>query len=135
MGIGRDGYFRLFDRVNLLYKFHGRTGRDDRFPRGLARVAASSIRPLLAGRDVVLIGRNVAMAFGLEDMNWHEWVEVEVRKPLPKSQPVYTARMAVVPHPSGRNHWYNNGENRQLAADFWRAHIEDVRKMLSSVPT
>lgn len=125
-GMSRREYLKSFERINLLRDFPGRTGRDDKFPIGKARVAARAIEPLLAGRAVVLVGRNVARAFGLEELEWHTWSEFPVRRFLPVSQRIVIAQVAVVPHPSGRNHWYNRSENRRIAREFW----EELKKGL-----
>ena len=124
MGLTPREYLVRFERINLLQEYPGRTGRDDKFPMGVARAAAGAIKPLLSDRVVVLVGRNVANAFG-HDTPFHQW-----------SEPGFCRMLAVVPHPSGRNHWYNDPANRELAQDFWRdvlsRHIPDT-SLLPSV--
>lgn len=136
MGLTRGEYLATFERVNLLYKFPGRHKRDDKFPLAHARLAARAMKPLLAGRDVVLVGRNVATAFELE-ADFFDWVEWPVRRRCVVTRDPGTCRVAVVPHPSGRNHWYNKPENRELARAFWEDHLKKVadpgRKVLSFV--
>lgn len=130
MGIDREEYVHHFDRVNLLNKFPGRNKRDDKFPMAHAKIAASAVKPLLHGRSVVMIGRNVAEAFQLE-VDFHEWMEL----PLNEGG---LCQVAVVPHPSGRNHWYNVEANRKVARKFWRGLIKSMREyeenVLSFVP-
>jgi len=140
MGLTRGEYLKTFERVNLLYEFPGRHKRDDKFPMMLAWPAAQAMRPLLAGRTVVLVGRNVASAFELE-AEFHEWVEWPVRRPCLLSRDPGTARVAVIPHPSGRNHWYNDPANREAARSFWEALLRPEpaadgadRKVLSLSP-
>ena len=119
MGLEPKLYNSIFDKVNLLNEFPGRGKRDDKFPLRDAMIAASAMRPLLKGRDVILIGRNVALAFGLQ-LEFHTWTDM------------FTPAnwIAVVPHPSGRNHWYNSPENRVIAREFWktllRPHVPDT---------
>lgn len=112
MGLTPEDYIRYFQRINLLNKFPGRHKRDDKFPLAKAKAAAEAIRPLLVGRKVVLVGRNVATAFGLglEFFTWGSY---------PALPAMELFDVAVVPHPSGRNHWYNKPENRQQASEFW----------------
>jgi hypothetical protein len=117
MGLTRGEYMRTFERVNLLYCFPGKHKRDDKFPMSPARTAAMAMRPLLAERTVIFIGRNVANAFGFE-ADWHDWIDWPVRRRSLTSDH-WMCRAAVVPHPSGRNHWYNNAENKQAASAFW----------------
>lgn len=129
MDLSRLQYLDLFDRINLLNKFPGRQARDDRFPMREAKIAASAIKPLLHSRTVVLVGRNVANAFELE-ADFHDWMEW----PLNEGG---VCLVAVVPHPSGRNHWYNQKKNKQAARRFWRTTIknlvEDEESVLSFV--
>jgi len=63
--------------------------------------------PELRGRWVLLIGQGVARAFGVQ-AGLLEWVERE------------GAWLAVVPHPSGVNRWWNELRNVERAAAFLR---------------
>jgi hypothetical protein len=118
-GLTTGQYLKAFDRVNLLHKFPGRTGTDDKFPMPPARVAAMAIRPLLAGRHVVLLGTGVARAFDLdiEVLTWHK-----LHCGRGPAWPLRWASVAVLPHTSGRSRWYNCEENvaraRQFLADL-----------------
>lgn len=119
-GLTRGQYLKTFDRVNLLPYFPGRTtARDDTFPMTPAKLAAQVTMPLLSGRTVVLVGRNVANAFRLGDLDFHAWKDIRVKRACLVQRDRGTARIAVVPHPSGRNHWYNKEANRQEAKAFW----------------
>lgn len=126
MGLTRAEYMQLFERTNLLHEFPGRHKRDDKFPMAKARLAASTIRPLLTGRRVVLVGRNVANAFDLGEMQFHRWQSVRARRACIISGCDGMTMLAVVPHPSGRNHWYNSQGNRDEAARFWQELINDL---------
>lgn len=119
MGLSDEEYLEAFDRVNLLRYFPGRHRRDDKFPPHLGRVAAGAIAPFLRGRVVVAVGRNVSLSFGglLCAVGFHEWV----------NDPGLGARVAVVPHPSGRNHWYNLEENISEARSFWKKFLAEGR--------
>lgn len=118
-GLTRGEYLRYFDRINLLPYFPGRVGHDDSFPMTPAKLAARVIRPLLTGRIVILVGRKVADAFKI-DLPFHEWAELRTQRPNILTRCRGTARFAIVPHPSGRNHWYNRDDNRRLAHCFWQ---------------
>lgn len=136
MGLRRWEYLSLFDRMNLLPYHPGRHRRDDKFPMVPARLAARVLLPLLAGRRVVLVGRGVAKAFGVGS-EFHEWGTLRVGKPCAVTRCRGTAVVAVVPHPSGRNYWYNDPSNVLVAQEFWAQHIQgirpDARNLLSSV--
>lgn len=125
MGLSRGEYLKTFERVNLLPYFPGRHKRDDKFPRPPAKLAAQVMKPMLANRTVVLIGRNVANAFEF-DADFHDWVDWPVRRQCIVSRDRGIARVAVVPHPSGRNHWYNTEENRALASAFWASFLNEL---------
>jgi hypothetical protein len=64
---------------------------------------------------VVCLGRRVADAVGVGDLDWFEWVGTGF------------GEAAVIPHPSGRNRLYNDPENRRSAGLVLRAAIERTR--------
>lgn len=132
MGLTRGQYLTAFDRTNVLYEFPGRHKRDDKFPMPQARVAAQAIRPLLAGRTVVLVGRNVAQAFNFE-ADFFDWVDWPVQRRCSIRHDPGLARAVVIPHPSGRNHWYNTQANRDLASAFWAQFRCEMLHDLSAV--
>jgi len=102
-----DDYLEKFDRVNVLDFFPGKNGKGDAFPINKAREMASRIR--LGERPfVVLLGRNVARAFGMAKMDPLTWTTV-------RGTPV-----ALVPHPSGVNRWWNDCTNVRRARRFLR---------------
>jgi hypothetical protein len=91
-----SAYARAFDRRNLV-----------RGPWDLeaARVAAVVLRGALFGRRVVLLGREVARAFGIG----HPVACGKV------TDPDHIITFYFLPHPSGRNPHYNKPENRLAA--------------------
>jgi len=124
-GLTRGDYLRTFDRMNLLPYFPGSDAQGDRFPVPDAKFAARAIRPLLNGRTVVLVGRNVATAFGFK-FEFHEWCEHwYARRRCSVQKDNGTCRMAVTPHPSGRSRWYNDPDNVEQAERFWRDLLQD----------
>lgn len=78
---------------------------DDEVERGatvaLLRSRAAALQT--RRRVVILCGRAAAAAFGLGDAPFLEWRDVD------------RAAVVVVPHPSGRNRWWNEEENRAAA--------------------
>lgn len=126
MGLNRGTYLRTFQRINLLRDFpggrkHPGGTRRDYWPRAEARQAAEMIAPLLHGRRVILVGRNVARAFGLERLPWHAWTTYHAD--YPPDDPA-RAWMAAVPHPSGLCRWYNDPANMDEARVFWSALLK-----------
>jgi hypothetical protein len=111
-GLPLDAFLARFERVNLLPAFPGKAGKGDRFPRAAARQAALALLPALQGRRAVLLGGRVAAAFGLP------------RAPLLVWQPLAGGEVAVAPHPSGINRWWNDPRNVRRAKRFWRRHAQ-----------
>lgn len=110
-GLTPKQYLQTFDRANLLQFFPGRSMCPDKFPKPAAEIAAGAMKPLLGGRRLILLGQKVADAFGYpaRHLDWHEWFEDEF----------WGFRVAVVPHTSGRSHWYRKPENMEQARAFW----------------
>lgn len=117
-GLSAQDYLRLFDRTNLLHTFPGRWKRDDKWPRRDAEIAAAAMKPLLGGRSVILVGRNVAEAFGYpaQHLDFHQWF----------SDGSWGFEVAVVPHTSGRNHWYRKPGHEDQARAFWSRVLADL---------
>ena len=116
IGVHPNQFRGQVQRVNLLQYHPGRRRHHDRFPEREGRVAAQAMMPLLSGRAVVLLGRKVAKAFGAENAPFHEWLV-----------PSWCSYFAVAPHPSGRNHWYNDEGNRRECREFWQEALGDQK--------
>lgn len=111
---GRCGFFlfrlmgvhprKVFDCQNVLEAYPGPSGKGSGFPLAQARQNAST--RLLEG-VALLCGKRVAAAFGVQPVYFLE-------------QRIGTARVYVIPHPSGVNRWYNVPANRRRAARFLR---------------
>jgi hypothetical protein len=100
------------ERVNLLRRWPGRDGKGDHFPLRAARTAADALAPRMVGRHVVLLGRGVARAFCVDGMRPHfEWWY----------DAAYECTLALAPHPSGVNLWWNDPSNLEAATAFWKA--------------
>lgn len=113
-GISNWWYVQNTQRFNILPKWMGKSGKGDLFPMPLARQNARRMRYSLGGCRVLFIGIQVAAAFDV------------THKPLRwKNYPIAadhneSFRCAILPHPSGVNHWWNDICNRADAADFMR---------------
>lgn len=122
-GIEYEEYLRRFDRRNLLPEWPGKApGNGSAWPREEARAIARTnrfSRSLDADaeervgfrhyRDVVLLGRRVADAFGLRST--YPWFHPTL---------VMRPRFWVAPHPSGASRWWNDPENVKRAEAFWK---------------
>jgi len=110
LGVSVEEYLSGTDRVNLLNEYPGRAGNGDAFPLDAARAAAREMLPRLKGRVVILLGRGVARAFGVRA----NFLEIEHRDGV---------TFATIPHPSGRNRWWNDPANVERAARFLRENV------------
>lgn len=104
------GEFLQLRRVNLW--FH------DEEPRGRGRADAMASR--LDGKTAILLGRKVATAFGVGDLPPLSFVPVRYGS----GEGFW---LALVPHPSGRNRWYNDSERRSRAEAFVRELLRTAR--------
>lgn len=103
--VRRGEYLAAFDRLNLL---HARE-----WSAKAARKAAAQLLPSLNGRFVVVLGREVRCALGLDPAE-----PLALRRYCPASGPVFS--WLAFPHPSGRNRWWNEPGNRDRAAAVLR---------------
>lgn len=113
-GLEMMQYISIYRR-NVIAKYPGSTASGDRFPIKLARAGAERLLPELYDTNALLVGAGTAKAFGFKDYDPLVWNEGE------------TFRWAVLPHPSGRNRWYNEGDNRAKAATFMKRFGDQVR--------
>lgn len=105
-------YARAFERVNLIDRWSGKNGKGDAFPISAARLkAAKVLAAVRSGTRIVVLGRAVARAFdvGLEQAPLMRWTKIN------------GVEIAVLPHPSGVNLWYNDARNRVCARRFMRS--------------
>ncbi len=106
------------DFINVLDHFPGKSSVGDKFPIIEAQSAAKAKLESLRGKQVViLLGNNVARAFGAKSFSYFSWYEI--RNP-DKFTDIVVPRMAVVPHPSGINRYWNHVQNRLNAEKFFR---------------
>lgn len=116
------------DRVNLCP--HGREGSITVAEgRPFAEMLAGS---LLRHRTVVMLGRNVADCFGVRESDPCVWYSRPLRPETGTAgyragKGVPPFRWGVLPHPSGRNRWYNDLYNLALAEKFVRDLMKEFR--------
>jgi hypothetical protein len=94
-GLAKTQYLRAFDRRNLV------DGK--KWNRAQARERGEQLKSQLVGREIVTLGEDVRRVLGLESR-------------LIEPQTMYGATWRCIPHPSGRNLWYNDPQNRMLVA-------------------
>jgi hypothetical protein len=104
------------DFVNVLNHFPGKSklSKSAKFPMAEARTAAKSLLELLRNRTVVLCGKNVAAAFGLEKFQY--FVKYQFRSDTDSLLMVPT--VVVIPHASGKAILWNNPEFVDYARKF-----------------
>lgn len=107
-------YVDAFERLNLV------TG--PAFASMIAVARAGELRPTLAGRSVVLLGQEVRKSFGHLR---RELVGDAYFEDCPDGQVITFYQ---VPHPSGRNLWYNDESNRRavgrLLSELYRSAVK-----------
>lgn len=89
-----------FDLMNLIERWPGPQGRGAAFPAEQARVAFTQLD--LRGRVVVLLGRRISDAVGLQ-IDFYDW--------LGKDTCSLGCDLVAIPHPSGLNRRYNDDEH------------------------
>jgi uracil-DNA glycosylase len=116
LGWTRSEYLRTFARANVLDAYPGPT-----FPVVQGRIAAHAKARELAPRPILLMGKGVSASFMLPaDTPILTWVEKRLILTAPTPIDV---RVAIVPHTSGRNLFYNDPANRDAVKRF----IEEAR--------
>jgi hypothetical protein len=109
-GLDHAEFLKRFERVNLLDGWPGGgPHKGDSFDLRAARDKADQLREGWKGRKAVLLGRGVAAAFRLvpDDYGWFQPLEVPPG-----------LEVAVMPHPSGISHWWNDPDNVQRAREY-----------------
>lgn len=100
-------YVRAFETVNLIDVWPGPAPKGDLFPPAEAKASAERKAASWSGRRVILLGKNVARAFGHHKTPPMTWADD------PRG-----FRVAVMPHPSGVNLFWNAPANREAARVF-----------------
>lgn len=113
-----------FDLRNLIDRWPGSAGeKGDAFPRRLAQERAESeIRGFQRDDRVLLLGREVAAAFGLSAV------------PCLTETALGDGRATVLPHPSGANLAYNEPSTRERVSLLLRRLLTEVERQAPHVP-
>lgn len=126
---GPDWYDRLaehFELRNLLGVYPGEAqhGKGDAAPGGPMREAANRAwLDLAAGDRLVVLGRVVALAFQLRDLEYLTWSE--------RSAGV---RAILLPHPSLVNRRWNDEAERRRVSRLLRALVVEIEKERGYAP-
>lgn len=111
MGMSEEQYQWNTVRVNLFSR------PVDRWFPAMARRAARRRENggLFSRKDriVILLGRNVAKAFGFGAAPWFKAF-------YGLGTGAENTVVVVAPHPSGKNHWWNDPRHRREAKKFWQ---------------
>jgi len=119
-GLEFHEWMRRTERLNLINRWPGRDGIfGDAFPMKEAVANAYRLHPRLHGRMVILLGRNVADAFTLTDLRELRWCAFGCEE--------LEWTMAIVPHPSGLNRWWNDAVNQRKAGRFLLKAYREVK--------
>lgn len=113
-GTTRKQYLDAFERRNLV--------RSREWSPTKARAAAEALLPELDGRIVVVLGTEVRSALGLPKVRPLEMMQTTVPVTRRRVGRYVTFEWVALPHPSGRNHWYNS-----------RANVDAARGVLQSL--
>lgn len=100
-GLSLDAYLERTERRNLV------AYASPTWPANEAARNAGMIWGELLGRQTLMLGQRVSAAFGVK---WAalQWVTLDGRG----------TRVAIIPHPSTRNLWWNDASNRAAARRF-----------------
>ncbi len=126
--LATHGDVARLERTNLLKAWPGASGSGSAFPMKEARPAATVLlRSTQRGRRLLHVGTRVAAAFDLLRptygyLNWFEvaWKPHEEGPKRSDSVRALRREVAVVPHPSGLNRWWNDPDNVSQAEAFFK---------------
>jgi hypothetical protein len=110
LGWTRAQYLTTFARINLLSEWPGPS-----FPVGKARECVPHVVAALHPRPMLLMGKGVAAAFGVSVIPPLSLVKIPLAH---RERGTVLAEVAIVPHTSGRNLWYNDPANRLAVREF-----------------
>ena len=115
LGTEQEQMLRDHDFINVLDRWPGKGISGDKFPVVEAMAAAKRKLAEMQGRTVVLLGHNVARAFGFTSLMYFSWYEIHDEQNPSK---IVVPLVTVVPHPSGINRYYNDPTKRLIVAKF-----------------
>lgn len=126
MGIEHHELGKRFALANVFDRWPGPSGRGkgDAFPVKRARTLACAMRQGLRGRRVVAFGSQVARIL-IHDDRGEEWIlpfgDCDWPQLMNDEKPELL--LALVPHPSGVNRWWNERDNVARAQRFLRSLV------------
>jgi uracil-DNA glycosylase len=123
LGITQEQMLKDFTFLNVLDRYPGKHPvKGDLFPMAEAKISARKKLEQLRSSAVVLLGNNVARAFGAEKFRYLELYEM--RNPENFSD-IIVPLMSVIPHPSQINRHRNRKENVDAVRKFLR-HLREL---------
>ncbi len=110
-------YRTSFEFANLVDRWHGKMGKGDAFDLDEAKWKRNLMlwSGQLADRKVIFWGRQVAAVFGLFGPEYQFLRWYDGHYPTCDDARI---RVAILPHPSGINDWWNRVQNRAAAREF-----------------
>ena len=117
MGLTEDEYMTSFQRVNLIDEYPGplASGKGDKFPLRQARDKAKRILQQMSEYHILCIGKRVGQCFNLDQcFVWEDRIQC---------YPLTRNRIAMIPHTSGLNRFYNDPRNLDRAKAFLREDL------------
>ncbi len=127
LGIDHDRLWDEFEVVNLVDRYPGSAAKGDNFPMDEAREKVARLRAAGLPERVILVGKNVARAFGLHKpmptpfgpyahvLKFFEWYDDPDDE---RTDTQYPPRFCIVPHPSGVSRFWNDPDNVRAAKEF-----------------
>lgn len=109
----------IFDVANLLDYWPGSESKGSRFPVREASVWAEFLVRNDKHERIILAGGRVAKAFKTRpELKVLEWASLWKYTLMPVPDARRAVMVAILPHPSGVNRWYNDPDNRAAAERF-----------------
>lgn len=107
-GLDHEEFLDRFDRINIIPSIFEEQ-LDPAFMRlRWKQSSGCNLRSILHGRRVILLGAAVAGAMGVADQPHFRWFRTS------------WGVASVIPHPSGKNRWWNEPDNVSRARHFMR---------------
>jgi len=128
IGVSWSAYMQTFDRVNICPFPQKGTIKVKDWQPAAENLAGSILRQ----RRVIMLGPNVAECFGINRAvyNFGDW---KINNSAIRGIGGFRIGMSmpfdwmVIPHPSGRNLWYNNQYNKELISNVLKDEYERSR--------
>ena len=129
LGMSTYVYLSSFDRVNVCPMPKPSTVK----PKEFAEFAENLMGSILRDRRVVFLGPNVAECFGIK-RDVYAFCQLKYGSTSPtrglagwRVGSALPCEWSVIPHPSGRNLYYNDEENRFAVSQHLKEAIEDAK--------